>query len=72
MKGDSTRFTFDPKKHYSSVMMQQGRIQLDSDWGMSRPRSSSITAVSPMMTSLDYAARQNIIQDSPWALAPAI
>jgi|WetSurMetagenome_2_1015567.scaffolds.fasta_scaffold00231_5 hypothetical protein len=32
MKGDFTRFTFDPKKHYSSVRMQQGRIELDSDW----------------------------------------
>lgn len=32
MKGDFTRFTFDPKKHYSSVRMQQGRVQLDSDW----------------------------------------
>ncbi len=32
MKGDFTRFTFDPTKHYSSVRMQQGRIQLDADW----------------------------------------
>ena len=32
MKGDFTRFTFDPKKHYSSVRMQQGRVQLDSDY----------------------------------------
>ncbi|MDD4446978.1 MAG: DUF6519 domain-containing protein [Methanothrix sp.] len=32
MKGDFTRFTFDPNKHYSSVRMQQGRIQLDADW----------------------------------------
>jgi len=32
MKGDFTRFTFDPKKHYSSVRMQQGRVQLDADW----------------------------------------
>lgn len=32
MKGDITRFTFDPKKHYSSVRMQQGRVQLDADW----------------------------------------
>lgn len=32
MKGDFTRLTFDPKKHYSSVRMQQGRVQLDSDW----------------------------------------
>lgn len=32
MKGDFTRFTFQPKKHYSSVLMQQGRVQLDADW----------------------------------------
>ena len=32
MKGDFTRSTFDPKKHYSSVRMQQGRLQLDADW----------------------------------------
>jgi hypothetical protein len=32
MKGDFTRTTFDPKKHFSSVRMQQGRVQLDADW----------------------------------------
>lgn len=32
MRGDFTRFTFDPKKHYSGVLMQQGRVQLDADW----------------------------------------
>jgi Family of unknown function (DUF6519)/Chaperone of endosialidase len=32
MKGDFTRFTFRPEKHYTSVRMQQGRLQLDSDW----------------------------------------
>ncbi|TFH40891.1 MAG: hypothetical protein E4G94_08810, partial [ANME-2 cluster archaeon] len=32
MKGDFTRSTFDQKKHYSSVRMQQGRVQLDADW----------------------------------------
>ncbi len=32
MKGDFTRSTFNPKKHYSSVRMQQGRLQLDADW----------------------------------------
>ena len=32
MKGDFTRFTFDPKKHYNSVLMQQGRVVLDADW----------------------------------------
>jgi hypothetical protein len=32
MKGDFSRSTFDPGKHYSSVRMQQGRVQLDADW----------------------------------------
>lgn len=32
MKGDFSRLTFDPCKHYSSVRMQQGRVQLDADW----------------------------------------
>ncbi len=32
MKGDFTRSTFKPDKHYSSVRMQQGRVQLDADW----------------------------------------
>src|SRR5262245_8849851 len=29
---DGTRDTFDPLKHYSRVLMQQGRVQLDADW----------------------------------------
>lgn len=32
MKGDFTRTTFDPEKRYSSVRMQQGRVQVDADW----------------------------------------
>ncbi|MDX9955504.1 MAG: DUF6519 domain-containing protein, partial [Anaerolineae bacterium] len=32
MKGDFTRNTFNRKKHYTSVRMQQGRVQLDADW----------------------------------------
>lgn len=32
MKGDFTRFTFRPEKHYTNVFMQQGRLQLDADW----------------------------------------
>lgn len=32
MKGDFTRFTFDPSRHFSRVLMQQGRVQLDADW----------------------------------------
>ncbi|HEY0866079.1 MAG TPA: DUF6519 domain-containing protein, partial [Fimbriimonas sp.] len=32
MKGDFTRDTFRPQRHFSSVLMQQGRVQLDADW----------------------------------------
>ena len=31
MKGDFTRDTFDPARHVSRVLMQQGRVQLDAD-----------------------------------------
>ncbi|MGL4961287.1 MAG: DUF6519 domain-containing protein [Inquilinus sp.] len=32
MSGDYTRFTFAPRKRFAGVLMQQGRVQLDSDW----------------------------------------
>ena len=32
MKGDFSRSTYQPRKHYRSVLMQQGRVQLDADW----------------------------------------
>jgi len=32
MKADFTRSTFRREKHYSGVLMQQGRVQLDADW----------------------------------------
>jgi Family of unknown function (DUF6519) len=32
MHGDFTRNTFKPEKHFSGVRLQQGRVQLDSDW----------------------------------------
>lgn len=32
MKGDFSRNTFRPFRHYSRVLMQQGRVLLDSDW----------------------------------------
>src|SRR5438132_1710646 len=31
-RGDFTRDTFNPEKHFSRVLMQQGRVQLDADW----------------------------------------
>ncbi len=32
MKNDCSRDSFDPGKHFSSVRMQQGRVQVDADW----------------------------------------
>ena len=32
MKGDFTRDTFDQMRHFSRVLMQQGRVQLDADF----------------------------------------
>jgi len=31
-RGDFSRDSFDPIKRFSRVLMQQGRVQLDSDW----------------------------------------
>jgi hypothetical protein len=31
MKGDFSRFTFDPTKHYRNVLTQQGRVAVDAD-----------------------------------------
>lgn len=32
MPGDYSRKTFNRKKHYRGVLMQQGRVQVDADW----------------------------------------
>src|SRR5258708_20028994 len=32
MPGDYSRRSFEREKHYSGVLMQQGRVQLDADW----------------------------------------
>jgi hypothetical protein len=32
MKGDISANHFRPEMHYLRVLMQQGRVQLDSDW----------------------------------------
>ena len=32
MRGDFSRITFDPARHFSGVLHQQGRVWLDSDW----------------------------------------
>ena len=32
MSFDTSRFTFDPRKDYAGVVMEQGRVQTDADW----------------------------------------
>jgi hypothetical protein len=32
MNGDISRVTFNPLKHFTSVVLQQGRVQIDADW----------------------------------------
>jgi parallel beta-helix repeat protein len=32
MKGEFSRFSFNPRQHYAGVLQQQGRVGLDSDW----------------------------------------
>lgn len=32
MKGDFSRFTFNARKHFTRVLKQQGRVELDADW----------------------------------------
>jgi hypothetical protein len=36
MAGDYSRNTFDPARHFSGVLMQQGRVQLDADFNEQR------------------------------------
>lgn len=32
MSGDYSRFTSDPRRDYSGLLLQQGRVLLDQDW----------------------------------------
>ena len=32
MSGDYSRWSFDPRRHFGAVLMQQGRVQTDADW----------------------------------------
>jgi hypothetical protein len=59
MKADLTRATFDESKHYRSVRMQQGRVQLDSDWNeqqditLHRVETETIDVVGPVAAPAD-------------------
>lgn len=53
MKGDFTRFTFDRRKHYTAVLKQQGRVDLDADWNEQQEidRHLSVTAAADQIGS---------------------
>jgi hypothetical protein len=51
MKGDFTRDTFDPAKHYRDVLLQQGRAQVDADWN----EQAELTARRDETTTADIA-----------------
>ncbi len=53
MKGDFTRDSFRPAKHYQQVLMQQGRVQLDADWN----EQAAITARRDETTTQDIIGR---------------
>src|SRR4029453_342455 len=65
MKGDFTRLTFRPVNHFSGVLLQQGRVQVDADWneqvGIGRHREET--------TSVDViGARGGPMHDAGFAL----
>jgi hypothetical protein len=49
-KGDFTRFTFRPQKHYRQINNQQGRVGLDADWN----EQAEITAYRSETEALDF------------------
>jgi hypothetical protein len=59
MKADLSRLTFDPKRRYSGVLMQQGRVQLDSEWNeqqeinQHRAQTGSKDVIGPRGTPID-------------------
>ena len=55
MKGDFTRSTFDKKKHYRRVNMQQGRVQLDDDYTLGTTKSESNSSYPEVITRLPEA-----------------
>ncbi|HEX8119385.1 MAG TPA: DUF6519 domain-containing protein, partial [Pyrinomonadaceae bacterium] len=59
MKGDFSRDTFDRKRRYSGVLMQQGRVQLDADWN----EQHSIQAHRTHAEAVDVIGQQGVPRD---------
>ena len=67
MPGDYSRKTFDRKKHYRGVLMQQGRVQLDADWNEQLAIHSKFTGSTSrniiyLAFSMDYGSRGKIME----------
>lgn len=61
MKGDFSRSTFRREKHYNSVRMQQGRVQLDADWN----EAQDISAYLEETAHQDIIGRCGAPKDNP-------
>jgi hypothetical protein len=61
MKGDFTRFTHDPSKHYTRVLRQQGRVDLDADWN----EAMDLQAHHLQTRTLDIVGPSGVPADSP-------
>ena len=45
MTSDRARVTYDPSRHYQSVVAQQGRASVDSDWNEAQAISREQTVL---------------------------
>jgi hypothetical protein len=72
MRGDFSRFTFNPLKNYLAVLRQQGRVDLDSDWNEQAElsgeylRQLAADAFGPLAVPL---TANDIVRDNSSALA---
>ncbi len=61
MKGDFSRDSFHPAKHYAAVLKQQGRVDLDADWN----EHTAIERHIEETTTQDVVGPSGAPQDSP-------
>ena len=66
MKGDFTRFTHNPRKHYSQVLKQQGRPELDADWNEHGAIAKHLTAEAYR----DVIGRAGFVKGDSFKVAP--
>src|SRR5262245_45659089 len=84
MRGDFSRDSFDERKHYTQVLLQQGRVQLDADWNEAaaletrrdeRAMQDVIGACGSPNEGFRIAARQtldNMESTAGWSVVPVL